>query len=161
MLSKPLDSAAPWCEAMSRQYCNSAGVSRTIVRVMPISCLAPTPPASGKLVLICSGFWIKMWPLHTVATGNRQWRRLGGALTWRSSERTREKSRSFRPGRKCGCKVSTLVYFGGTMKIALQPVVVILSVGVALAQPVPAHAGLITGVNALNGLGKFDGTFDY
>jgi hypothetical protein len=47
------------------------------------------------------------------------------------------------------------------MKIAQQPVVVILSLGMALAQASPAHAGLITGVNGLNGLGKYDGTFDY
>src|SRR5262249_23276367 len=54
-----------------------------------------------------------------------------------------------------------LFIFGGIMKIALRLVVVIVSAGLALAVAVPAHAGLITGVNALNGLGKFDGTFDY
>src|SRR5262249_36576209 len=47
------------------------------------------------------------------------------------------------------------------MKIALYPVVAIMSLGMALAQAGPAHAGFITGANGLNGLGKFDGTFNY
>ena len=47
------------------------------------------------------------------------------------------------------------------MKIAQRLVVVILSAGAALAQTAPAQAGFITGVNALNGLGKYEGTFDY
>jgi len=55
----------------------------------------------------------------------------------------------------------SITFFGGTMKIAQRLVVVILSAGAALAQTAPAHAGFITGVNALNGLGAYEGTFDY
>ena len=47
------------------------------------------------------------------------------------------------------------------MKIAQRLVAVILCAGMALAHTAPAHAGLITGVNALNGLGAYEGTFDY
>jgi hypothetical protein len=47
------------------------------------------------------------------------------------------------------------------MKIALQPVVVISSLVVALTQTAPAHAGLITALSGLNGLGNYNGTVNY
>jgi len=47
------------------------------------------------------------------------------------------------------------------MKIALQPVVAILVVITALTQTDRAHAGLISGASGLNGLGNFNGAFNY
>lgn len=47
------------------------------------------------------------------------------------------------------------------MKIARRPVVVVLSLVVALTQTNPAHAGPISSVGGLNGLGNYSGTFDY
>jgi len=47
------------------------------------------------------------------------------------------------------------------MKLALRPVVVTLSVVMALTQTDPAQAGPLTSVGGLNGLGNYSGTFDY